>query len=62
MLNFCLINVLQQANIEIKAVEKYTDAAKAIVPENKFLDILSILEHYGGIVLGQVQQLNISSQ
>ena len=55
-------NILKGAGAEIKAVEKYTDAAKAIVPENKFLNILSILEHYGEIAVGQAQQLNISSQ
>ena len=45
--------ILQKVEIGLQEIKKYTDAAKAIVPGNKFLNILSI---------GQAEQLNISSQ
>jgi FtsZ-binding cell division protein ZapB len=55
-------NILQKVEDGLQEVKKYTDAAKAIVPGNKFLNILSIIEHYAEIGVGQAQQLNISSQ
>jgi FtsZ-binding cell division protein ZapB len=55
-------DVLQKVDSGIQEVKKYTDAAKAIVPGNKFLNILSIIEHYAEIGVGQAQQLNVSSQ
>ena len=54
--------ILQKVDAGLQEVKKYTDAAKAIVPGNKFLNILSIIEHYAEIGVGQAQQLNISSQ
>ncbi|WP_446897401.1 hypothetical protein ACSVC9_10285 [Clostridium sp. LBM24168] len=54
--------ILQKVDNGLQEVKKYTDAAKAIVPGNKFLNILSIVEHYAEIGVGQAQQLNISSQ
>ncbi|CAB1242812.1 conserved hypothetical protein [Clostridiaceae bacterium BL-3] len=54
--------VLKKVETGLQEVKKYTDAAKAIVPGNKFLNILSIIEHYAEIGVGQAQQLNISSQ
>ena len=54
--------ILGKVDAGLKEVRKYTDAAKSIVPGNKFLNILSIIEHYAEIGVGQAQQLNISSQ
>jgi FtsZ-binding cell division protein ZapB len=54
--------ILQKVDAGLQEVKKYTDAAKAIVPGNKFLNILSIIEHYAEIGVGQAQQLNVSSQ
>jgi len=54
--------ILGKVDAGLKEVRKYTDAAKSIVPGNKFLNILSIIEHYAEIGAGQAQQLNISSQ
>jgi FtsZ-binding cell division protein ZapB len=54
--------ILGKVDAGLKEVRKYTDAAKSIVPGNKFLNILSIIEHYAEIAVGQAQQLNISSQ
>ncbi|MFC0905918.1 hypothetical protein ACFHWD_14675 [Clostridium sp. MT-14] len=54
--------ILQKVDNGLQEVKKYTDAAKAIVPGNKFLNILSMIEHYAEIGVGQAQQLNISSQ
>jgi FtsZ-binding cell division protein ZapB len=54
--------ILQKVDNGLQEVKKYTDAAKAIVPGNKFLNILSIIEHYAEIGVGQAEQLNISSQ
>lgn len=54
--------VLQKVDDGIKEAKKYTDAAKTLVPGNKFLNILSIIEHFGGIGVGQAAQLNASLQ
>ncbi|KAA8668668.1 hypothetical protein [Clostridium sp. HV4-5-A1G] len=54
--------ILQKVEIGLQEIKKYTDAAKAIVPGNKFLNILSIIEKYAEIGVGQAEQLNISSQ
>ncbi|MHC6180952.1 hypothetical protein ACYUJ6_14055 [Clostridium sp. JNZ X4-2] len=54
--------VLEKVETGLQEVKKYTDAAKALVPGNKFLNVLSIIEHYAEIGVGQAQQLSISSQ
>ena len=54
--------ILGKVDAGLKEVRKYTDAAKSISPGNKFLNILSIIEHYAEIGVGQAAQLNISSQ
>ncbi|PRR86893.1 hypothetical protein [Clostridium luticellarii] len=55
-------DILQRVEDGLQEVKKYTDAAKAIVPGNKFLNILSLIEHYAEIGVEQAQQLNVSSQ
>ena len=55
-------DVLQKVDTGLQEVKKYTDAAKALVPGNKFLNILSIIEKYAEIGVGQAAQLNVSSQ
>ncbi|MEY7999422.1 hypothetical protein AB8U03_04280 [Clostridium sp. Mt-5] len=55
-------DVLQKVDTGLQEVKKYTDAAKALVPGSKFLNILSIIEHYAEIGVGQAAQLNVSSQ
>ncbi|MEY8001776.1 bZIP transcription factor [Clostridium sp. Mt-5] len=55
-------DVLQKVDTGLQEVKKYTDAAKALVPGNKFLNILSVIEKYAEIGVGQAAQLNVSSQ
>ncbi|MEY8001442.1 bZIP transcription factor [Clostridium sp. Mt-5] len=55
-------DVLQKVDNGLQEVKKYTDAAKALVPGNKFLNILSVIEKYAEIGVGQAAQLNVSSQ
>ncbi|MEY8001811.1 hypothetical protein AB8U03_16745 [Clostridium sp. Mt-5] len=46
-------DVLQKVDTGLQEVKKYTDAAKALVPGNKFLNILSVIEKYAEIGVGQ---------